>query len=60
MDGTDGYKHDEFTKKLAQLHSDLGADPESFHARADDLMIETLEKEGYDCSIFNEAEIWYA
>ena len=36
------------------------SDPERNHVKADDLMVQALETEGYDCSAFKKSATWRA
>jgi hypothetical protein len=53
-------KPEEFTLALSRIFPEEGYDSEIAHGQADDLMTDTLESLGYDCSLFSEADIWYA
>jgi hypothetical protein len=48
-----------FNAELKEIFSDP-SDPEKNHARADDLMVQMLEMEHYDCTPFKESETWCA
>ena len=55
----DRYNKGIFSSFMKDIFSDP-SDPEKNHAKADKLMIEALEAEGYDCTLFKESEIWCA
>ncbi len=57
-----GVTPDEFEARMLKVKEDFGGDPESAHARADDLLLECLRSLGYGngCDAFDSIEMWYA
>jgi hypothetical protein len=51
---------EEFKQKLEEILPDVGYDPECAHGDAEDVLVEALTDLGYDCSLFEGAEFWYA
>lgn len=53
-------KFEAFSKCLQEIADKYENDPEGCHKKMDRLLVKTLKDEGYDTSIFENAEKWYA
>lgn len=53
---------EERTKRMNEIKEKFGGDPEAFHSKADDLILETLEVLGFKEMVetFKSIEVWYA
>lgn len=50
---------EEFAKQMAGIFHSSYVEEEA-HRTADDLMVSVLKDLGYDCSLFENADLWYA
>lgn len=53
---------EEFHEEMIRIDETYGGDPESCHAKADDLMCEALERLGFSggVKVFKTMHKWYA